>query len=41
MLNESISKGPLGFQIAKFDNLKINYTITVSKLYTFCCKGTF
>ena len=38
---ESISKDPLGFQILKFDNQKVNYTIIVSKVYTFCCKGTF
>ena len=41
MLVESISKDPLGFQILRFDNQKVNYTIIVSKLYTVCFKELF
>ena len=32
MLVESIAKDPLGFQIMRFDNRKVNHTIIVSNL---------
>ena len=41
MLVESISKDPLGFQILRFDNQKVNYTVIVSNLYHVCFNGNF
>ena len=32
MLVESIAKDPLGFQIMRFDNRKVNHTIIVSDM---------
>ena len=35
MLVESIAKDPLGFQIMRFDNRKVNHTIIVSVIFPY------